>query len=72
MAGFDPAIFATMGIAYKLVGPTPDPPLWAEMKRLILALAMVAMLACSGCPQWAHEPCAWCGGGPGPGEGGGH
>jgi hypothetical protein len=23
-------------------------------------------------PNGAHEPCAWCGGGPGPGEGSGH
>jgi hypothetical protein len=46
--------------------------LCAQMKSLILALTMLAMLACAGCAQWANEPCAYCGGGPGPGEGGGH
>ncbi len=43
------------------------------MKRLLLAFAMLAILACAGCTilaEWAKEPCVYCGGGPGPGEGG--
>jgi hypothetical protein len=40
------------------------------MNRLMLAFAILAMLASVGCAQWANEPCVYCGGGPGPNDGG--
>jgi hypothetical protein len=41
--------------------------------RLMLAFGLLTTLACIGCAQWAHEPCAYCGVGRSPdrGPGGG-
>jgi hypothetical protein len=51
------------------VGGGP-PPL---LNRFLIAFAVLAMLACSGCAQWANEPCVYCGvgGSPDRGPGGG-
>jgi hypothetical protein len=36
----------------------------------MLAFAILALLTSSGFfSEWAKEPCAWCGGGPGPSNG---
>jgi hypothetical protein len=40
-----------------------------NMNRLMLAIAVFAMLGCAGCATWANEPCEYCFPNRGPGGG---